>query len=413
MFKFNDSYSLKNINYHEYEKEISNIFSGIQNQSAPGSQMMGWLRLDTDLDKIKEVAKQTRKLSKNLIVIGIGGSFLGTKAVSDILVNKLLPNEYNLIFVGTNINSDYLSEVIEFIKNNDCCINLVSKSGSTLEPNLAFRILFKQMQQKYSAKELEKRIIITTDKQESILLKYVDKYNFPHLTIPSDVGGRYSVFTAGSLFPLAFINADIDKFLKGASKAFDDNYLVADGDSLKYALNRYSLFKSGKNVECFITYDQDYRSLLEWLKQLFAESEGKNAQGLLPIEMVFTTDLHSLGQFIQDGSKILFETIIKVENEKNDLIINYDENDFDEFNRLEGKSLKQINEYAFQGVLKAHSSADIPIISIELKNKNIEDLGYLMGFMMLACTYSAYLLGDNPFDQPGVEIYKKELKKQF
>lgn len=413
MIKFSDFYSIKPLNYPEYNLEKERIFSDIENKTAEGSDMLGWLRLDSDLTKIKEIAKQTQSLAKNLIVIGIGGSFLGTKAVSDLLQNKIVGNEYNLFFVGNNINSDYIHELREFIKENDCCLNLVSKSGSTLEPNLAFRIIFEEMKKKYSLKELEKRIIITTDEHHSILLNYVEKYRFPQLIIPSDVGGRYSVFTASSLFALAFINADIDAFIKGAHKAFNDNYLVDDCDAFKYALNRYLLYKSGKSVECFVAYDQDFRQLLEWLKQLFGESEGKNGQGLLPIEMVFTSDLHSLGQFIQDGPKILFETIIKSKKEKNNVKLNAEEDNFDDLNRIAGKSLEDINDFAYQGVIQAHRQADIPIVTFELENKSIENIGYFMGFMMLACTYSAYLLGVNPFNQPGVEIYKKELKKRF
>lgn len=394
-------------------KLYQDVFTDLMNSD---KSYIGWVdnpyyntnKLDTIHSKVTEI----RKLAQTMIVIGIGGSYLGTKAISEALENNILANEYRLIFMGHNVSSDYLNEVLTYAKNNDVVVNVISKSGTTLEPSLSFALIKEVLIKKYGLDEAYQRIIITTDQTKGTLREFANKNNILSFEVPESMGGRYSVFSPVGLIPLSFIGIDIYQLIKGAKKAKEDCFTSESNKAYQYALNRYLLYKEyNKCVESFVVYSPYLVSLLEWLKQLFAESEGKQHKGLLPIGMVFSTDLHSLGQFIQDGSKILFETIISIrEGSKLQLPSHVDDEALLKYKKHE---FKEIEYLINKGVNKAHEQGDVPIINITLEKRDEYNIGYLMSFMMFACAYSAYFLQVNPFDQNGVEVYKKEVKSLF
>ena len=373
--------------------------------------MFGWLKFASQLDcesieKIKNTAKYIKENFQTLVVVGVGGSYLGTRAIIDALNNDF-NGENEIIYLGNTMSARYTKQILEYLKNKRFAVLVVSKSGKTLEPAIAFRFL-KELLIKTMGDKFYQAIFAITDETNGALRREVNKMNYTSFVIPSNIGGRYSVFTAVGLLPFAVAGGNIDKFLDGVRQAekelsvFDNQNL-----SLRYAINRFELSKSGKNVELFACYEPQLRFFLEWIKQLFGESEGKEGKGILPISAIYTTDLHSFGQFVQDGTPCLFETIIKVENSQVDLTIPHDENDFDNLNSLCGKEMDFINNTMIDSVVKAHVQGGVDNIVLSISDLDEFNIGYLIYFFMLSCVFSCFLQGVDPFNQPGVEVYKK------
>ncbi len=409
----------------KYANEVLDIHNYLHEKCKSKKEYLGWLQLPTDydkkeFDKIKKSAQKIREDSEVLLVIGIGGSYLGARAVIEALTNTFYnmmdKNERKspqILYVGNNLNPNYINDIIELIGNRDFSINVISKSGTTTEPAIAFRIFREILENKYGIKEARKRIYVTTDKTKGALkiLSTIEKYTT--FIIPDNVGGRYSVLTAVGLLPIATAGIDIDKLMEGArfaqDKYSDEN--LKYNECYRYAVVRNILYKAEKNIEILVTYEPKMHYIIEWWKQLFGESEGKDGKGIYPSGAEFTTDLHSLGQYIQEGRRNLFETVINIEHSETDLKIHVDEDNLDELNYLEGKSLDYINKKAMEGTIAAHVEGDVPNILVTMDKLDAETLGHLLYFFELACAMSGKLLGVNPFDQPGVEKYKKNMFK--
>ena len=384
------------------------------------NELTGWLNLPTEykkseLDKIKSIADKINKNTDIFIVIGIGGSYLGAKAAIDFLnspnYNFLKKSTPNVFFVGNNINSDSIFEILEICKEKDVSVNVISKSGKTLETSIAFRIFKNFLEKKYGKAESKKRIYCTTDKNNGLLRKIADYEGYETLDIPKNIGGRYSVLTAVGLLPIAVCGGNIYKIIEGAARAQID-FLDKDlnnNDCYKYAAIRNILNRKGKLIEILIGYHTRLSGLTEWWKQLFAESEGKNNKGIFPASNIFSTDLHSMGQFIQEGSKILFETTINLNKSKNSIKIDFDKENLDDLNYLINMSMDYINQKAFEGTIFAHTEGNIPNIVINMDEISEYNLGYIIYFFEKACAISGYILGVDPFNQPGVEVYKKNM----
>lgn len=358
------------------------------------SSMTGWLdRIDKSLvEDIKRVAEDIRKHSKCLVVIGIGGSFLGSKAVYE-MTKSYFDDGFKVIYAGNNLSSKYLTELLNYLSKVDFSINVISKSGTTMEPSIAYEYIKRLMVNKYDSEELKKRIIITTDPIKGTLREEVNKEGYISFPIPENIGGRYSIMTAAHLLPLAF-NINIDKLIEGYYKGleyFDDAY--------NYALQRVELFNKGYSVESYTVYEENMYYFAEWIKQLYGETEGKDGKGLLPVSTIQPRDLHSLGQFIQSGNKILFETFIKV---KESMELSYKSSD-----------LHTVNNLVLDSVRTAHKKGDVPSLLIELEKVDEYNIGELMMFFMIGAGLSGYLFGVEPFDQPGVEIYKEEVRNNL
>lgn len=406
---------------NQYSTEVEKIHQDLYKKANDEKEFLGWLNLPTDYDKeefdrIKAVAKKVKEDSDIFLVIGIGGSYLGARAVIEAM-NSPFANEMveeknpKVIFVGNNLNPDYIHDVIEFIGDKDLSINVISKSGTTTEPAIAFRIFREFLENKYGIAEARSRIYVTTDKQKGALKKLADSEGYESFVIPDNVGGRYSVLTAVGLLPIAVSGIDIDKLMCGAVAAqnrYADEKLKYN-DCYKYAVARNILYKKEKNIELLVDYDPKLHYMIEWWKQLYGESEGKEGKGIFPAGVEFTTDLHSMGQYIQQGRRNLFETVLNIENSKTDLEIKNDEDNLDGLNYLTGKSLDYVNKKAMEATIEAHVSGDVPNIVITMNQLDEENLGQLIYFFELACAMSGRLLGVNPFDQPGVEAYKKNM----
>lgn len=406
---------------NQYSTEVEKIHQDLYKKVNDEKEFLGWLNLPTDYDKeefdrIKAVAKKVKEDSDIFLVIGIGGSYLGARAVIEAM-NSPFANEMveeknpKVIFVGNNLNPDYIHDVIEFIGDKDLSINVISKSGTTTEPAIAFRIFREFLENKYGIAEARSRIYVTTDKQKGALKKLADSEGYESFVIPDNVGGRYSVLTAVGLLPIAVSGIDIDKLMCGAVAAqnrYADEKLKYN-DCYKYAVARNILYKKEKNIELLVDYDPKLHYMIEWWKQLYGESEGKEGKGIFPAGVEFTTDLHSMGQYIQQGRRNLFETVLNIENSKTDLEIKNDEDNLDGLNYLTGKSLDYVNKKAMEATIEAHVSGDVPNIVITMNQLDEENLGQLIYFFELACAMSGRLLGVNPFDQPGVEAYKKNM----
>ena len=407
----------------KYSKKVSEIHKELHDKKDDEKEFLGWLELPTkynkrEFKKIKECAEKIQQDSDVLVVIGIGGSYLGARAVIESLTN----NFYNLqdkkqrktpriIYVGNNLSPNYINDVIEFVSHKDFSINVISKSGTTTEPAIAFRIFRELIEAKYGLQEARKRIYVTTDKKEGALKKLATKEKYQTFVIPDNVGGRYSVLTPVGLLPIAVAGIDIDKLMKGARFA-QDKYCDEDlkyNECYQYAVARNILYKNNKNIEILVNYEPKMHFMTEWWKQLYGESEGKEGKGIFPAGADFTTDLHSLGQYIQEGKRELFETVIKIEKSNADISINLDEDDLDGLNYLVGKSLDFVNKKAMEGTIEAHVSGNVPNILITMPELNEEVLGQLIYFFELACAMSGKILGVNPFNQPGVEKYKRNM----
>ena len=392
----------------------------LHEQTGAGSDYLGWLDLPRNYDqeefaRIKKAAAKIKEDSDVLLVIGIGGSYLGARAAIEMLQHSfynLLPSDKRkapqIIFVGNNISSTYMHDVIDVLADKDFSINVISKSGTTTEPALAFRIFRKLLEEKYGVEQAKGRIFATTDKAKGALKTVADEEGFETFVIPDDVGGRYSVLTAVGLLPIAVSGADIDQMMAGAEQARQDfsSSELSENLAYQYAAIRNVLYNKGKTIEMLINYEPSLQYFSEWWKQLFGESEGKDQKGIYPSSANFSTDLHSLGQYVQEGRRDLFETVIKVDQARHELQVEESENDLDGLNYLAGKSVQFVNDKAFEGTLLAHTDGGVPNLIVTVPKLDEYTFGYLVYFFEKACAMSGYLLGVNPFDQPGVEAYK-------
>ena len=405
-------------NMAEYVKEAHNM---LHNKTGAGNDFLGWVNLPTDYDKeefarIKKAAEYIKKNSDILVVIGIGGSYLGARAVIEALkspnYNALAKDTPQIYFIGNTISPSMLNELLEICEDKDICVNVISKSGTTTEPAIAFRIFRELVYKKYSAEEAAKRIFCTTDKAKGTLKSLADEEGYESFVVPDEVGGRYSVLTAVGLLPIACAGIDIDALMNGAQLAQNsfNSEDIAENDVLKYAVIRNCFYNMGKRLECFICYEPCMTMFNEWLKQLFAESEGKDGKGLYPVSCIFSTDLHSVGQYIQEsGSSLMFETCIKFNNPASDFTIQSEEGNIDGLNFLAGKTMSYVNEKAREGTLLAHTEGGVANLVLEANGITAENIGFMIYFFEKTCAVSGYMLGVNPFNQPGVESYKKNM----
>lgn len=388
-------------------------------RSGAGNDFLGWVDLPVDYDKeefarIKAAAAKIQKQSDVLIVIGIGGSYLGARAAIEFLksplYNNLKKDTPEIYYVGNNISPTYLNEIISLCDGRDFSVNVISKSGTTTEPALAFRVFREMVEKKYGKDGAKDRIFCTTDKARGTLKQLADTEGYETFVIADDVGGRYSVLTAVGLLPIAVAGCDIDAIMAGAAQARDE--LSADydhNDCYKYAAIRNILYKKNKAIEMLVSYDPSFTMMAEWWKQLFGESEGKDNRGIYPSSAIFSTDLHSMGQFIQDGSRVMFETVVDIKKPKKDFFLENDSENLDGLNFLTNQNMSVVNRKAFQGTVLAHTEGGVPNIVLELEDTSEKSFGYMVYFFEMACAVSGYLLGVNPFNQPGVESYKKNM----
>ncbi len=421
--KFNSRYagdSISASSLSAIKPEIAKANELLRTGTGAGNDFIGWLNLPVDYDKaefaaIKDYAAKIQKNSEVFIVIGIGGSYLGARAVIELIksnnYNNLKKDTPDIYFAGNTISSTALSELISICDGRDFSVNVISKSGTTTEPAVAFRVFRELLIQKYGEKEAANRIFVTTDKTRGTLKALADREGYKTFVVPDDVGGRYSVLTAVSLLPIAVAGIDIDALMKGAQDA-RIAYAEPDmdkNDCYKYAAVRNLMYRSGKKIEMCVAYEPAFTLMCEWFKQLFGESEGKDGVGIYPSSAIFSTDLHSLGQYIQQGERIMFETVVLFNEPKNEIIINNDPENVDGLNFLSGKPLSFVNRKAFEGTVLAHADGGTPSVVIELEKADEYNTGWLIYFFELACAISGYVLGVNPFDQPGVESYKKNM----
>lgn len=391
----------------------------LESRSGEGSDFLGWCELPINYDKdefarIKAAAEKIKSNSDILIVIGIGGSYLGARAAIELLnspnYNCLKKDTPDIYYVGNNISPTYLNEIVSICEGKDFSVNVISKSGTTTEPALAFRVFRALVEKRYGKDGAKNRIFATTDKAKGTLKELADKEGYETFVVPDDVGGRYSVLTAVGLLPIAVAGCDIDELMAGAAQAMKDLKANFDSnDCYKYAAIRNILNKKGKQVEILVSYDPSFAMMAEWWKQLFGESEGKDNRGLYPASCIFSTDLHSMGQFIQDGSRIMFETVVDIRKPKQDFFLEDDPQNLDGLNFLTGQNMSVVNRRAFEGTVLAHTEGGVPNVVIELEDTSEKSLGYLIYFFEKACAVSGYMLGINPFNQPGVESYKKNM----
>ncbi|MCR4795195.1 MULTISPECIES: glucose-6-phosphate isomerase [Ruminococcus] len=420
--KLNTKYLKDFVNADELagiKAQVEAAAQSLQNKTGLGNDFLGWVDLPTAYDKeefsrIKAAAERIKKNSDILIVIGIGGSYLGARAAIELLKSPLYNNMKkdtpDIYYVGNSINPAYLNEIIALCEGKDFSVNVISKSGTTTEPALAFRIFKKMVEDKYGKEEAKNRIFATTDKARGTLKNLSDTEGYETFVIPDDVGGRFSVLTAVGLLPIAVAGCDIDALMKGAAKAQADFCADFDNnDCYKYAALRNILYRKGKSVEMLVSYDPSFVMMSEWYKQLFGESEGKDNKGIFPSAAVFSTDLHSMGQYIQDGARILFETVVDIKKPKTDLFLEADAENLDGLNFLTNQNMSVVNRKAFEGTVLAHTEGGVPNIILELDDTTEESVGYMIYFFEKACAISGYVLGVNPFNQPGVESYKSNM----
>ena len=412
-------------NIMKYAEQVKEIHKKLHEKAEDKKEYCGWLELPTnydkkEFDKIKKAAEKIQKDSDVLLVIGIGGSYLGARAVIESLTNTFYNMQSKntrkmpqILYVGNNLSSTYVSDLIDYIADKDISINVISKSGTTTEPAIAFRIFREILENKYSLKEARERIYVTTDKKIGALKELAKKEKYTTFVIPDNVGGRYSVLTAVGLLPIATAGINIDELMAGARFAQDrySDENLKYNECYKYAVLRNMLYEKEKNIELLITYEPKMHYFIEWWKQLFGESEGKEQKGIYPSGAEFTTDLHSLGQYIQEGRRNLFETVISIEKPERDITLKMEEDDLDNLNYLEGKTLSYVNKKAMEGTIQAHVDGDVPNIVVNIEKLDANNVGQLIYFFELACAMSGEILGVNPFNQPGVEKYKTNMFK--
>ena len=415
----------EDVNVDELEARTLRANDVLMSRSGAGNDFLGWIDLPVNYDReefkaIKEAAAKIRSDSDVLVVIGIGGSYLGARAVIDSLSHCFYNSKEALAqedkrpeiyFAGNNISSSYIADIVDAVQGKDFSVNIISKSGTTTEPALAFRIFRQLLVDKYGEAEAGKRIYATTDKEKGALKNLSDKEGYKTFVVPDDIGGRYSVLSAVGLLPIAVAGIDIDELMRGA--ADERKHIMStpfkDNEALKYAAYRNVLLEKGRSVEILANYEPNFHYISEWWKQLYGESEGKDKKGIFPASVDLTTDLHSLGQFIQDGTRIMFETVVWIEKPRKELYVKGWEGDPDGLNYLDGKSFSEINYNAMAGTMLAHTDGDVPNFLITIPELSEYTLGSLIYFIEYACGVSGYMLGVNPFNQPGVEAYKKNM----
>ncbi len=418
--KFNGKYLEGFVSQAEFDNvypQVELCHNILHAKSGAGNDFLGWLDLPFSYDKeefarIKKAAEKIRSDSDVLLVIGIGGSYLGARAAIEYLgsmqYNDL--SDLKVYFVGNNISPDYLNNILKLCEGKRLSVNVISKSGTTTESALAFRVFKKLMEERYGKKEAAKRIYATTDKARGTLKNLSDREGYETFVVPDDVGGRFSVLTAVGLLPIAAAGFDIDKLMEGAQNACKEyEVLSPDNDCYKYAAARNILLRKGKAIELMACYDADWTLMNEWYKQLFGESEGKDQKGLFPASVIYSTDLHSMGQFVQDGSRTMFETVIDIKAPKQDFFLEEDPENADGLNFLANQNMSIVNANAMKGTILAHNDGGVPNIVIELDGKDETTLGHAIYFFEKACAISGYMLGVNPFNQPGVEDYKRNM----
>lgn len=406
--------------YAAIEAEAVAAYKTVAERSGAGNDFLGWVDLPVDYDKeefarIKSAAERIQKSCDVFIAIGIGGSYLGARAaiefVKSPVYNNLKKDTPDIYFAGNSISSAALSELLSICEGKDVCINVISKSGTTTEPAVAFRVFRELLEKKYGVDGARERIFATTDRAKGTLKSFADKMGYETFVVPDDVGGRYSVLTAVGLLPIAVAGIDIDAMMQGAAeaRALYTTAPFAENDCFKYAALRNLLYRNGKKVEILVGYEPFQTMLNEWWKQLYGESEGKDNKGIFPASVIFSTDLHSLGQYIQEGERVLFETVLDFKETGASVEIPYDAENVDGLNFLAGKSLNYVNSTAMLGTLFAHNDGDVPNIVLEVSDRSAYSFGYLAYFFEMACAVSGYMLDVNPFNQPGVEAYKKNM----
>jgi glucose-6-phosphate isomerase len=422
MVKLNNEYLKKFVSEHEIagiRPQVEAAAAALHAGTGLGSEFLGWMDLPINYDKeefdrIKTAAEKIKSNSKALVVIGIGGSYLGARAAIEFLksqnYNSMPKDTPDIYFAGNGVSPTYLNEIITLIKDKDFSVNVISKSGTTTEPAIAFRVFKKLVEEKYGKDEAKNHIFCTTDKSKGTLKELADKEGYDTFVVPDDIGGRFSVLTAVGLLPIAVAGCDISAIMQGAAKArkeylsdFDNN------DCYKYAAYRNILYRKGKTVEMLVAYEPSFVLMGEWYKQLYGESEGKDQKGIFPAAANFSADLHSMGQYIQDGSRFLFETVMNFKQTREDFFLENDENNSDGLNFLMGQNLSVVNEKAMLGTIMAHTEGGVPNIVLDVDAMDEENLGAMIYFFEKACAVSGYVLGVNPFNQPGVESYKNNM----
>jgi len=419
--KLNSKYLEGFVAQHEIDAmkaQLEAAHNTLVNKSGLGNDFLGWVDLPVDYDKeefarIKAAAERIKEKCDVLIVIGIGGSYLGARAAIELLrspfYNNMKKDTPDIYYVGNNISPTYLNEILAICDGKDICVNVISKSGTTTEPALAFRVFKKLVEDKYGKEEAKTRIFATTDKARGTLKELSDAEGYETFVIADDIGGRFSVLTAVGLLPIAVAGCDIDKLMGGAAAAREKYSSLDNNDCYEYAVLRNILYRKGKSVEMLVSYDPSFTMMAEWWKQLYGESEGKDNKGIFPASATFSTDLHSLGQFIQDGTRMMFETVMDIKTPKSDFFLEDDKDNLDGLNFLTNQNMSVVNRKAMSGTILAHTEGGVPNLVIEMDKPDEENLGELIYFFEKACAISGYMLGVNPFNQPGVESYKKNM----
>ena len=416
MIKLETKHAFLKENVKDYQESVDRLHQQLMNKECLGNDYVGWVEWPNTYDqeefaRIKQTAARMREMCDVFVVCGIGGSYLGARAAIE-MINGLYANKKpEIIFIGNTFSSTYIAQVMEYIKDKEVCVNVISKSGTTTETSLAFRLLKQFMDEKYK-EQAKERIVATTDKARGVLKTVADQEGYETFVIPDDIGGRYSVITPVGLLPIAVAGIDIDAIMSGLKKAYED---LADSDldhnaAYAYAVCRRILQNQGYDVEMLVSYELQMSMIAEWWKQLFGESEGKEGKGILPDSATFSTDLHSLGQFVQEGKKVLFETVLMIDRPTQDITFPSDAQNLDQMNYLSGKSVDWVNKMAAQGTLEAHvNTGGVPNLILTLKDMSAESFGYMCYFFFRACAMTVLLLDVNPFNQPGVEVYKKNM----
>lgn len=412
----------QNVNKFVSTEEIKNnetkalgAFKTLLNKTGEGNDFLGWIKYPYEYDqdefaRIKKAAEFVKQNAEVLVVIGIGGSYLGAKAVIEALTPYFKKSGVEIVFCGNTLSSTYTAELLEYVKDKSFCINVISKSGTTTEPAVAFR-LFKELLESKYGKDANKRIFATTDKARGALRVLSTQEGYETFIVPDDIGGRYSWFTAVGLLPIACAGIDIDQLMQGAKDAYDELTTLSymENSALLYASIRNILYNKSKKIEVLVTYEPKLSFISEWWKQLFGESEGKDHKGVFPASLVYSTDLHSMGQYIQDGERLMFETVLDIKNPETDITMKEEAQDLDGLNYLKGQKLSGVNKQAELGTVLAHVDGGVPNIILEIEKIDAYHIGYLLYFFMLSCGTCCYMTGVNPFNQPGVESYKKNM----
>jgi len=417
MMKLDTTHAFLKEDVKSYQEVVNKYHEQLMKRTGKGNDFVGWVEWPhtydkEEFDRMKKVAQKIREKCDVCIVCGIGGSYLGARAAIEMINGLYADKKPEIIFMGKTFSSTYIAQVLNYIKDKEVCVNVISKSGTTTETALAFRLLKQFMEDKYGKDGARERIVATTDKARGTLKAIADKEGYETFVIPDDIGGRFSVITPVGLFPIAVAGIDIDAIMTGLQKAYEDmaDPDLAKNDAYAYAVCRRILENQGKNVEMLVSYESQMTMVAEWWKQLFGESEGKEEKGNLPTSANFSTDLHSLGQFIQEGKKVLYETLLLVEKPTLDITFPSDPDNADGMNYLAGKSVDWVNKMAAKGTLEAHEvTGNVPNLIITMPDMSAESFGYMCYFFFRACAMTCYMLDINPFNQPGVEVYKKNM----